>query len=104
MRIYKPALLIALVATLAVSALMLSAQDITREEEIVQALGAALNAGDVDLAMTYIAANAYFGTYDVEAGEPYSGKEEIRALFEELVAGDFRIETISSRPMVTAVC
>lgn len=93
MRTHRMALLLVVMVFLAALTAPLMAQDIAREEEIVKALGAALNEGDVDLAMTYMADNAYFATFDVEAGEPLRGKEEIRALYEELVAGAFRIET-----------
>lgn len=65
--------------------------DLCSEAEVVMALGAALNAGDVDTAMSYIADNAYFGTVDMESNH-YSGKEAIRSLFENLVADQFRIE------------
>jgi hypothetical protein len=56
-------------------------------EAAVQALADALNAGDVDAAMTVMSDNPAFN-----AGEPLSGADEVRALYEELVAGNFHIE------------
>jgi hypothetical protein len=62
-------------------------------EVLVQDLGAALNAGDMDAAMALMADDAVF-TVDFAGNlELHSGSDEIRALFTELVAGNFRIET-----------
>ena len=59
-------------------------------EATVQAQAAALNAGDVDAAVALLASDSIF-----EIGgddEPLVGVDQIRALFDELVAGHFRIE------------
>ena len=91
MRIHRFALLAVITAILATLPLPLMAQDETSGEQVVLALDAALNAGDVDLAMTYIADNAVFG--GEFAGVDYSvGAEEIRADFEKLIAVNFHIE------------
>lgn len=95
MRTDKIAFLIILMALIAVYPIVISAQDSpdeTSATQIVHALGTALNDGDVDAAMTYMADDAFFITYDVAANHRY-GQDEIRQLFEELVAGNFRIET-----------
>ena len=59
---------------------------------VVQALGSALNDGDLDSAMTYFAENASFSSLGMEPSY-YIGKAEIRDLFEGLIVGNFRIET-----------
>ena len=56
---------------------------------MVQALADALNAGDLDAAMTLIADDAVF---DMADGEPLVGADQIRELFDYLIAGHFRIE------------
>lgn len=72
---------------------LLSACTNSAPETLVQDLGTALNAGDVDAAMALMADNAVF-TVDFAGNlELYSGSEEIRSLYSELVAGNFRIET-----------
>ncbi len=57
--------------------------------DMVQALADALNAGDLDAAMTLIADDAVFNMAD---GEPLVGADQIRELFDYLIAGHFRIE------------
>ncbi len=59
-------------------------------ESTVNGLAAALNAGDVDAAMALIAEDAVFQMdfYD----ETLIGADQFRSLFDELVAGNFRIE------------
>ena len=54
----------------------------------VHELGAALNSGDVVGAMAFIAENIVFDS----GGEPAEGKAAVQAMFEELIADDFRIE------------
>ena len=58
-------------------------------EQTVLALGEALNAGDVDAAMGLMADDAVFKMDLYE--ETLVGADEIRGLFEELIAGHFRI-------------
>jgi hypothetical protein len=72
---------------------LLSACTNSAPETLVQELGAALNAGDVDAAMALMADNAVF-TVDFAGNlELYNGSDEIRTLYSGLVAGNFRIET-----------
>ncbi|MCB9142529.1 MAG: nuclear transport factor 2 family protein [Anaerolineales bacterium] len=56
-------------------------------EAVVQALADALNAGDVDAAMALMSDNPSFTT-----DETITGVDAVRGLYEELVAGDFRIQ------------
>ena len=64
--------------------------------DMVQALADALNAGDLDVAMTLIADDAVFNMAD---GEPLVGADQIRELFDYLIAGHFRIEATRRRLM-----
>ena len=54
----------------------------------VHELGAAINSGDVAGAMAFIADDILFDS----AGELHEGAAEVQSLFEDLIAGDFRIE------------
>lgn len=73
-------------------ALLISACASKAPETLVQDLGTALNAGDVDAAMALMADDAVF-TIDFAGNlELHSGSDEIRALYAELIAGNFRIE------------
>ena len=59
-------------------------------EALVQNIGEALNAGDVDAAMELMADDPVFRTEFFN--ETYTGAEAVRQLFTDLVAGDFRIQ------------
>jgi predicted SnoaL-like aldol condensation-catalyzing enzyme len=61
-------------------------------EEVIQAMAEAINAGDVERALSYYAENAYFIGYWMGELEAQVGHDQIRALFENLIAGDFHIE------------
>lgn len=69
----------------------LSAQDMPEQESILQAMAEALNAGDVDTALSYFGENAVFVSMYGEPEGALNGPEEIRTLFEGLVAGNFQI-------------
>lgn len=77
--------------------LSLSAQGSGSEEmtneEVIQAMTEAISAGEVEAALSYYAEDAYFIGYWMGELGATVGHAEIRALFEGLVAGDFRIES-----------
>jgi len=77
-----------LVVTLTLPA-TLYAQD-TDQASVVAALEEAMNAGDVDAAMVLFTDDAVVNLAFVD--ETYTGAEEIRAWFEELVAANFEIQ------------
>ena len=57
-------------------------------KEVVAALGDSLNEGDLEGAMVFIAEEMVF---DIE-GEEMHGADNVRGMFEELIAGNFRIQ------------
>ena len=83
--------------TLLALPLTLNAQEPGAEElsneEVIQAMTVAINAGDIDEALSYYAENAYFVGYWLGELGASIGHDELRAQFEALVAGDFRIES-----------
>ena len=74
---------------------LLGCQTQPEPEEIVADMKEAVNAGDVDATMAFFADDAVVKLVPaLPPGSPgtYTGAEEIRSWFEELVAGNFEIE------------
>ena len=93
MHIKRTVIIITLLGVLVISGIaQLSAQDQPEQEGILQAMADALNAGDVETALSYFGDNAVFVSMYGEPEGALNGKEEIRALFDDLAAGNFQIE------------
>lgn len=81
---------VVLAQPLTVSAQGAGSEEMTNEQ-VVLAMTEAISAGEIEEALSYFAEDAYFIGYWMGTLEASVGHAEIRALFEELAAGDFQI-------------